>query len=498
MTRPGPLLQAVAIAKSFGGLRALRGVSFDVLGGEVHALVGENGAGKSTLIRIMTGADTPDSGLLVVGGRRMTALDPAIARARGIAAVYQQPSMFPDLTVAENIAMSLERGTVWRRVRWPARLAQARALLDRAGGTSIDPERLASTLTLPEQQLVEIARAIGSEARVVVMDESTASLGHMEVRRLFETVTALRAAGAGVVYISHRLDEVFEIANRVTVLRDGATVATRPIDAVSRSELIAMMVGRETPTAPASRRKMFGAPALELIGVASRAGRVRDVSLSIRAGEIVGLAGLAGSGRSELAEAIFGLTPIDGGEVRVRGVAARIDSPAAAIARGIGYVPKDRRQHGVVPELSVARNATMASLGAISTAGLVRTAAERGAAVRYIDRLAIRTPSPATPVEALSGGNQQKVALARWLMTDAHVLVLDEPTQGVDVGAKAEIHRLLADLAARGVAIVMISAELPELLGLCDRIAVMRSGTICGELPATASPAAVIEMAVGP
>jgi rhamnose transport system ATP-binding protein len=495
-----PLLEVVSIRKAFAGVQALDGVSFDARPGEVHALVGENGAGKSTLIRIMTGAETPDAGTLIVGAQSLSAMAPGSARTMGIAAIYQQPSLFPDLTVAENIALVNETGSVWRRVNRRARLDRARGLLARAGA-SIDPARLAATLSLPEQQLVEIARAIGADARVVIMDEPTASLGEHEVRRLFSVIHALRDAGSAVIYISHRLDEVFEIADRVTVLRDGAAVATRPIAEVDRSELIAMMVGREVTQMFPERREApatASSAALELVRVSNPASGVRDVSLSIARGEILGLAGLVGCGRSELAETIFGLTPARSGEIRIDEAVVRIDSPTQAIAHGIGYVPKDRRQHGVVPEMTVTQNTGLASLKAVSRAGLIRPAIERRAAEGFIGQLRIKTPSAGAVVDTLSGGNQQKVALARWLMTEPRVLILDEPTQGVDVGAKAEIHATIADLAARGVAILLISSELPELLGLCDRVAVMRAGTICGVLPgATATAPALLAMAVG-
>jgi len=496
-----PLIEVVSIRKAFVGVQALDGVSFDVRPGEVHALVGENGAGKSTLIRIMTGAETPDAGTLLVAGHPLSGLDPASARAMGIAAIYQQPSLFPDLTVAENIALVNEPGGVWRRVNRRGRVERARGLLVRAGA-SIDPARLASTLSLPEQQLVEIARAIGADARIVIMDEPTASLGEHEVRHLFTVIRGLRAAGSAIIYISHRLDEVFEIADRVTVLRDGTAVATRPIAEVDRPTLIAMMVGREVtqmfPKRPGVPASGGAAAALELVGVSNPSVGVRDVSLSIARGEIVGLAGLVGCGRSELAETIFGLTPARSGEIRIDGAVVRIGSPAQAIAHRIGYVPKDRRQHGVVPEMTVTQNTGLASLKAVSRSGLIRPAIERRAAEGFISQLRIRTSSAGAAVDTLSGGNQQKVALARWLMIDPRVLMLDEPTQGVDVGAKAEIHAIIADLAARGVAILLMSSELPELLGLCDRVAVMRAGTICGVLPgATATAPALLAMAVG-
>ena len=491
-----PLLECVSIAKSFAGVRALAGVSLAIGAGEVHALVGENGAGKSTLIRIITGAERPDAGRLTIDGHSAASLDPSTARGFGIAAIYQQPSLFPDLTVAENIAFALERGGPWRRIDWKERLCRATVLLDRVGA-SIDPLRLAGTLRPPEQQLVEIAKAIGADARIVLMDEPTASLTDAEVLRLMTVIKTLRDAGTGVIYISHRLEEVFAIADRVTVLRDGATVGTHPVADVNARQLIEMMVGRQLTQLFPKKPVPLGDVALELVGLSSRMAGVHDVSLQVRRGEIVGLAGLVGCGRSELAETLFGLSPADAGDVLVSGQHVNIGSPSDAIRHGIGYVPKDRRQHGVIPEMSVAKNISIASLAAVSANGLVQPAREFAAAGKYVNKLRIKTPSASTDVEDLSGGNQQKVALARWLMTGARILVLDEPTQGVDVGAKAEIHALIGDLVEQGTAVLLISSELPELLGMCDRIAVMRAGTIAGILPPTATAARVMALALG-
>ena len=494
---PDFLLEALSIRKSFAGVHALKGVSFDLRPGEVHALVGENGAGKSTLIKIMTGAETADAGTLAIGGRPVRHLDPAAARALGVAAIYQQPSLFPHLTVAENIAMALEAGGAWRRIDWRGRRRTAAALLQRTGA-AIDPDRLVETLTMPEQQIVEIAKAIGANARIVIMDEPTASLTEREVASLFRIIDVLRSGGVGVIYISHRLEEVFTVADRITVLRDGETVATRNAADIDRGTLIRMMVGRELAAVFPKRHVTAGEVALELRQVSNQASGVHDVSLAVRRGEIVGLAGLVGSGRTELAEIVFGLTPADAGEILVRGTPARIGSPQDAIAAGIGYVPEDRRQHGVVLEMSVAANTTLASLGAVSRRGLIDRAAERESAARHVERFRIRTSSVSAPVETLSGGNQQKVALSRWLSAKPSVLILDEPTQGVDVGSKAEIHALMQDLAEQGLAIVMISSELPEILGMSDRVAVMHAGRIHGVLGrADATEAKVLALALG-
>jgi rhamnose transport system ATP-binding protein len=347
-------------------------------------------------------------------------------------------------------------------------------------------------LTMPEQQVVEIAKAIGADARIVIMDEPTASLTDREVTRLFSVIARLRGSGVGIIYISHRLEEIAAIADRITVLRDGETVATRDAHDVTRADLIRMMVGRELDAVFPKRQVTLGEVAFAVRQLSNRRTGVRDVSLSIRRGEILGIAGLVGSGRTQLAETIFGLTPADGGEILVGGSLARITSPADAIRHGIGYVPEDRRRHGVVLEMSVAANISVASLPSVSRHGLIDRAAEDAVANRYVDQFRIKVPSVAAGVGSLSGGNQQKVALARWLSTKPSLLILDEPTQGVDVGSKAEIHSLMQDLVERGMAILMISSELPEILGMSDRIAVMHAGTIAAVLPRDGATAASI------
>lgn len=476
-----PLLQAKSINKTFAGVQALKGVSFELLEGEVHGLIGENGAGKSTLIKIMTGAERADSGTLFVRGQLISNNDPGIARSLGIAAIYQQPSLFPHLSVAENIALTLETGSSLRTINWSARNHRALQLLERVGA-SIDPERLVSTLSMPEQQLVEIAKAIGADAKILVMDEPTASLTDREVDSLFNVITLLRNRGAGIIYISHRLEEIFSIADRVTVLRDGETVATRHRDEVDRAQLISMMVGRDMAAVFPKREVAPGGVVLELRNVGNRAAGLHEISFSVRGGEILGLAGLVGSGRTQLAETLFGLTPADSGEILMRGARVRIASPADAIELGIGYVPEDRRQHGVVLEMPIATNTSLARLKTVSRHGLIDGGEERELAQRYVELLRIKTPSVYAEAGTLSGGNQQKVALARWLAINPAVLILDEPTQGVDVGSKSEIHALMVDMAERGLAIIMISSELPEILGMSDRIAVMHAGAISGIL----------------
>jgi ABC-type sugar transport system ATPase subunit len=494
---PSLLIEARHINKAFHGIRALHEVCFDLEPGEVHALVGENGAGKSTLIKIITGAIPADSGTLTLAGRDMVDSDPAIAHARGIAAIYQEPMLFPDLTVAENITWSRGPGCWWRRVNRKASRRQAQELLSRLGAP-IDPDRLAGSLTMPEQQMVEIAKAIGAGARALIMDEPTASLTDLEVDRLFEVIRGLRAQGAGIIYISHRLDEIFAIADRITVLRDGEGIATRPASELDRARLIELMVGRSVATIYPRREIANGETVLELRNVSCEKAGLRNVSLFVRSGEILGLAGLVGSGRTELAEVIFGLRPADSGEILVRGGPVRISSPKQAIAAGLGFVPEDRRRHGVVLEMPITANTSLASLKTVSRCGWIDTQAERSLAERYVRELRIKTASAGAITATLSGGNQQKVALARWLATAPKVLILDEPTQGVDVGAKAEIHQLIAELARRGMAILMISSELPEILGMSDRIAVMHAGSISEVLSRSeATQQKILAMALG-
>jgi rhamnose transport system ATP-binding protein len=477
----GPLLEARDIRKTFVGIEALKGVSFDLLPGEVHALVGENGAGKSTLIKIITGAVEPDEGRIAVCGRHVERNSPALGRSLGIAAIYQQPLLFPHLTVAENIALALEGDGAWRRIDWKGRRARAFSLLARVGA-DIEPDREIHTLSMPEQQLVEIAKAIGSDAKILVMDEPTAALTDREVERLFEAIRGLRAHGAGVVYISHRLEEIAGIADRITVLRDGEALGTWAARELDRPTLIEKMAGRPISAVFPRRNVARGAVALDLRSVSSKQAGIRDVSLSVKEGEIVGLAGLVGSGRTQLAETIFGLTPADSGEVLLFGEPVTITSPRIAIKHGIGYLPEDRRAHGVVLEMSLFANTSLAALDRVSRLGFVFEKEEHDLARRYIGELRIKTPSADVAAGTLSGGSQQKVALARWLATGPKVLILDEPTQGVDVASKAEIHALMTDLAAQGMAILMISSELLEILGMSDRIVVMREGEIAGVL----------------
>jgi rhamnose transport system ATP-binding protein len=491
------MLSVRGLSKSFGGVRALADVSLDVERAEVLALVGENGAGKSTLIRILSGAHAPDAGTLTLDGREEARLSPQRARALGIAVIYQQPALLPDLSVAENVAMGDEPAGLFRRVDWAARRRRARELLARLG-LSLDPDRPARTLSMPEKQLCEIARALGAEARVLVLDEPTASLSLTEVRTLLALLRDLRAQGLAIVYVSHRLEEVFTIADRVTVLRDGAVVATRAARELDRASLIRLMVGRELLAETPRAAGIPGATALQADRLGSRAAGVHDVSLTLRAGEIVGLFGLVNSGRTELARVLSGLSPADAGAIRLAGAPVTIDSPGRAAALGIAHVPEDRRQHGVVAPMSVTANCTLSVLPRLRRRGLLDRAREEQLARGFVERLRVKTASLRSEVATLSGGNQQKVALARALATDPKVLILDEPTQGVDVGAKAEIHARVAELAAQGLAVLAISSEVPELLALCDRIAVMSDGTVVAVLErAEATPERLLALALG-
>lgn len=497
VVKTAPVLEASGIEKSFGGVRALRGVSLALAAGEVHALVGENGAGKSTLIKIFTGAIAPDAGEIRLRGQLLEHNSPARARSLGIAAIYQQPALFPDLTVTENIALGKETGRLWSKVDWRARRAHAAELLARIGA-QIRPTALAGDLSMPEQQLVEIAKALDANASVLILDEPAASLGDRDTENLFRIIGELRGKGVAIVYISHRFEELDRVADRVTVLRDGQSIETLAMAGTTKQDLIRLMVGRELDAVFPRSDNAPGEIALEVRELSCRVLGVESVSLAVRRGEIVGIAGLVGSGRTQFAEALFGLTPIDGGEVFLSGKKVDIRSATDAAALGIAYVPEDRRRHGVILGMPIAANTTLASLASISTAGFLRFAEEQKAARQFISQLGIKTPSAETLAGNLSGGNQQKVALARWLMTDPKVLILDEPTQGIDVGAKAEIYRLIRQLAASGLAILMISSETEEILGMSDRVAVMAKGRIVGILDrATATPYNILELALG-
>jgi rhamnose transport system ATP-binding protein len=491
-----PLLQLNQILKSFGAVRALKGVSFSLRPGEVHALLGENGAGKSTLIKVIAGAHSPDGGEILIEGQRLSRLSPRLARHHGIACIYQQPALFPDLTVAENIALGVQQPKFHHRMSWGRQRRQAQELLKRVGA-QIDPDSEIRSLSMPEQQLVEIAKALGAGARILIMDEPTASLTRQEVDLLLGVVRELRAQGVGIIYISHRLEEIFAVADRVTVLRDGESVGTEVVSGMDEATLIKRMVGREVAAIYPPSEGAPGGVVLGLRGVGCRASGVHGIDLDVRAGEIVGLSGLVGAGRTELARILFGITPADSGVMEFFGKPVQISSPQAAVEVGIAYVPEDRRKHGVILDMPIAANLTMAVLPTFFPGGWLRLEAERLLALDSIRDLGIKASGPDAAGGSLSGGNQQKVALGRWLAIRPRLLILDEPTQGVDVGAKAEIHKIIRRLAKEGLAVLMISSDLPEVLGMSDRIAVMRGGALAGILPGGASAHEVMAVALG-
>jgi rhamnose transport system ATP-binding protein len=470
------------IAKSFPGVQALRGVSFDVRPGEVHALLGENGAGKSTLIKIMSGVYQADAGRMLLGGRPIRLSSPSAARQAGIATIYQELLLFPELTVAENLFMGHAPRTRWGALDWSAMRAEARRLFNELDITDLDADQVVGSLSVGNRQRVEILRALSQDARILIMDEPTAALTEHDVTRLFSIVRRLRDRGVSIVYISHRMEEIFTIADRVTVLRDGEYVATKAISQTDHADLIQMMVGRRIESLFPKVEVTPGQPVLELRGL-SRPPVTHGVSLTVRAGEIVGLAGLVGSGRSELAQAIFGVTPATGGSILIEGKAAQVRSVAEARRLGIAYVPEDRAMQGLVRPMSVRENASLAVLSDLARLGFIDRAAESRLAAEIVQRFGVRTAGIEQVAGRLSGGNQQKIVLGKWLATRPKVLILDEPTRGIDVGAKAEIHRLMGELANRGMAILMISSELPEVLGMSDRILVMREGRIVAEFP---------------
>jgi rhamnose transport system ATP-binding protein len=475
-----PLLEVRNIEKSFPGVRALSGVSFDVRPGEVHALLGENGAGKSTLIKIVSGVYQPDLGSILVNGTQVHFSSPDDARRAGVATIYQELLLFPELSVAENIFLGHAPLAGAGRIDWRAMRAEAARLLDSLEIDDLSPDQIVGVLTVGNRQRVEILRALSHDARILIMDEPTAALTESDVTRLFDVVRRLKQRGVGIVYISHRLDEIFAIADRVTVLRDGAYVGSRDVVDTNVGELVQMMVGRRLESLFPKTAAPIGAPVLEARDLVRRP-LTKGVSLTVRAGEIVGVAGLVGSGRSELAQTLFGMTPSESGDVRLNGESVRIDSPETARAKGIAYVPEDRGTQGLVRGMSVLHNFSLAALGSLSRAGFIDRAAERRMALEGVARFSVKTSSVDEIAGRLSGGNQQKIVLGKWLANNPKLLILDEPTRGIDVGAKAEIHRLMSQLAGEGVAILMISSELPEVLGMSDRVLVMREGRLVAE-----------------
>jgi ribose transport system ATP-binding protein len=473
----GALVEIRDVSKRFPGVQALDSVSLDIRPGEVHAVAGENGAGKSTLMKLLSQLERPSDGTIEIDGKPVRFRNPRHAQRLGIAMVHQEFALAPHLTVADNLALGREQTRAALIVRGSEK-QRARELLKRVG-LDINPGRRVSSLSVADQQRVEIAKALAVDARVVIMDEPTATLTEPEMEDLFKLIEELKADGIAIFYISHRLEEVVRIADRVTVMRDGKVVETLEKGDFDEPTLVKLMVGREIDSLYPKEDSDIGDVVLRVKGV-TRPGVLQDCSFEVRGGEIVGFAGLIGAGRTELARAVFAADPIAAGEVELNGQSLRLSSPRDAIAAGVGYLTEDRKGDGLAMQLPVEHNITLAR---IPGPGLwIDRAAERRTAERHRDELDIRTPSLSRPVETLSGGTQQKVVVARWLETEARVLFFDEPSRGIDVGAKSEMFKLIGRLAARGRAIVLISSYLPELINMCDRIVVIRDGRTVGEL----------------
>jgi rhamnose transport system ATP-binding protein len=491
-----PLLELQDASKSYGAVRALRDGNLALRRGEVRALIGENGAGKSTLVKVLGGVVRRDAGDMRVDGASVDFHSPHDARDAGIAVIFQEPTLFPDLSVAENVVMGYHPLGALKRIDRRAMRKRVQDLFDRLG-VRLDPERPVRGLSIADQQLVEIAKALSFDARVLIMDEPTAALSGPEVQRLFNVVRALREQGAGVLFISHRLEEVSALCDSVTVMRDGAVVHDARIADMTPDEMVRRMVGRELSALFPKQDSAVGSTVLTVDRL-TREGVFFDVSFDVRAGEIVALAGLVGAGRSEVARAIFGIDRADAGHVEVDGRRLPGGKPVAAMRAGVGFVPEDRRLQGLVMDLSIARNASLTRLGALSNGGLIRSAAENALASEWGTKLQLKYHRLDDPVGTLSGGNQQKVVLGKWLATKPKVLIVDEPTRGIDVGTKAEVHRLLSELAGEGVAVLMISSELPEVLGMADRVLVMYEGRLTAELArGEADEESVIRAATG-
>jgi rhamnose transport system ATP-binding protein len=477
-TPSAPIVDLIGISKQFGTIQALRDVDLALYSGEVHALLGENGAGKSTVVKILGGIHRPDTGIIKIGGEAVELHSPAQAQHQGIAVIHQEPTLFPDLNVAENVFMGRHPRDRFGRVDWRGMYEEVEHLL-----ASLDVPLSVYTpvqgLSVADQQLVEIAKALSLNARVLVMDEPTAALSAHEVEKLFGITKQLRQRGVAILFVSHRLEEVFELADRITVLRDGSHVITAPASELTPEALIRHMVGRELTALFPKGEAEIGEVLLDVRHL-TRKGVFEDVSFQLRRGEILGFAGLVGAGRTEVARVIFGIDRADSGEIRVGKESVHISSPNVAMQHGLAYVPEDRRQQGLIMDFSIAANMTLPILQQVSRLGVVNRQRERELATSYSQQLRVRSAGIDQLVKALSGGNQQKVVLAKWLVTNPSILILDEPTRGIDIGAKAEVHRIISDLASKGLAIILISSELPEVLAMSDRVLVMHEGRLTG------------------
>jgi len=466
------------LVKKYPGVLALDHVSMDFAEGEVHALLGENGAGKSTLIKVIAGAIKPDGGTIGLDGRQYAEMDPHLSRSLGIEVIYQEFNLVPPMSVAENIFLGSRVGGRWL-VDFQTVRERAKEILGQFN-IVMDPDKPVRELSPAQQRLVEIAKAVSKNVRILIMDEPSAPLSVAEVEHMFEIIKRLKQRGVTVIYISHRLEEVFRISDRVSVMRDGRYIATRVTAETNRKELIRLMVGRDLTESYPRRATAPSEVALEVRHLSGNG--VRDISFSVRKGEILGLSGLVGAGRTELAQVIYGAAAAEGGEIRVHGKPVKIKSPADAIRQGIGLLPEDRKEHGLFLEMGVKWNISFPIVRRISRRGLVDTRTEGEIAEKYRERLNIRTPTLEQRVKNLSGGNQQKVVLAKSLAAESDILIFDEPTKGIDVGAKQEFYRLMCELADNGIAIIMISSDMQELLGMSDRIVVLCEGELAGQV----------------
>ena len=476
----GAALELHRVVKSFGPVVALRSGSLRLRSGSIHALIGENGAGKSTMVKIMAGLYRRDSGDFRLRGEEVDFTSTAQSKAAGIAVIYQEPTLFPDLSITENIFMGRQPVNRFGRIDRRAMRVEVGRIFQRLG-VALDPDRITDGLSIADQQIIEIAKAISLDASVLIMDEPTAALSGVEVERLFSVARSLRDEGRAILFISHRFDEVFDLCDTVTVMRDGAYVATTPIAETTVDDLVRQMVGRDVTELFPKQDAVIGEPLLEVSGLTSP-GVFHDISFTVRSGEIVALAGLVGAGRSEVVRAVFGVDAYREGEVRMLGTAVAPGRPSAAMQAGLALVPEDRRRQGLVIDAAVGGNITLAIRRRLARWGLITTGIENRAARVWASRLEVKTHALDSVAGTLSGGNQQKVVLAKWLATDPKVLIIDEPTRGIDVGTKAEVHRLLSQLAGEGMGILMISSELPEVLGMADRVLVMREGRITAEI----------------
>jgi ribose transport system ATP-binding protein len=477
---PGKILEMRDISKSFPGVQALSGVSFDLQEGEVHGLLGENGAGKSTLIKILAGDYTRDAGEIEVGGRKVSFQSPSDSQSAGIRTIYQELNTLDTLTVAENIFIGALPKKRIGTVDWKTLNENARKVLERMN-VDINPRRVVGDLTVHEKQIIEIAKAINKEARILVMDEPTASLSEKDTDSLFGIIRSLKKEGVGIIYISHRLNEIFQITDRVTVLRDGRKIGTVRTDDTTRDALITMMVGRELKEMYPKRVVPIGETLLEVNGLRIK-GILEEMSFTVRSGEIVGLFGLLGSGRQNLVRALYGIDSSDGGSVKVGGKPVLVDTPARALKSRLGYMPIDRKLEGLALRLTVQSNITMANIDNIGDGMFIDRRLEAGRAQKWVSDVKIKTPSLDMEVNSLSGGNQQKIVLAKLLETGSRIFIMNEPTRGIDVGSKVDIYQMMESLCEAGAGILMISSELPEIMSMSDRIVVISNGKVTGEV----------------